>query len=225
MTAAAQQARVTPASAGKKNLRTRDATGRFTVGCAPGPGRRPTDPTLKALAAADRERNFEFIRGMRDDRKMDPELRFEAAKLLAQYSDGKPSLGMLPNGPLVNVNLNGASPAASPASDIDAVVELAGDDGSMPPERRDRLLAGVFASAERAAARVAERRAVVAVQHQPASTAIPERTADAAAPAIAPPSPPGEATMSAADLEPQELPAATQAARDRWLAARARGDR
>ena len=80
----------------------RDSNGRFVSGGAGGQGRPPLDPTLKALATADRERNFDFIRGLRDNAKADMELRFEAAKLLAQYSDGKP---VTLAGPAVQVNV------------------------------------------------------------------------------------------------------------------------
>src|SRR5579862_7847897 len=67
-------------------------TGKFVTGNAGGPGRPPRPPKMRELAEADRQANFDYIRGLRDDPKADPELRFEAAKLLAQYSDGKPSL-------------------------------------------------------------------------------------------------------------------------------------
>jgi hypothetical protein len=67
------------------------------------PGGRPAhDRGLRALAVADRQKNFNYIRKLRDDPKAPRELRFEAAKLLAQYSDGKPSA---PGQPLVNIDL------------------------------------------------------------------------------------------------------------------------
>jgi len=218
MNAVAEGARVTPERAGKKISRVRDASGRF-IDRKPGPGRPRKDPDLRAACRMRTLTDLERLDAIIAKSK-DQWLVLEAVKLRFQYGYGKPVTAI--GGPLVNVNLTGASPVAPPANGIDAVVELAADDGSMSPEYRERLLADVFARAERAAARAAERRAAIDVQQEPARAEIPERTAAAAAPAIAAPAPAVEAgVMTEADIEPQELPPAVQAARDAWHAERA----
>lgn len=216
MTLAAQQARVTPERAGKKISRTRDASGRFALGCAPGPGRRPTDPTLKALAAADRERNFGFIRSLRDDRKADMELRFEAAKLLASYSDGKPLTAHV-GAPLVNLNF-GMTPA-TPGDQVSQQEALAYIYATPTAGDADyqRALEVVTAPSPvpPLLARDAGAREAIDVE----ATAVPARASPA-------PAPSGEAgVMVEADVAPQVLPPAVQAVRDEWIAARARGQR
>jgi len=219
----AETATLTRRRASEKSSQ-RDPRGRYLRGVSGNArGRPPITPEMKAvreLAAAERTSNIARLVHLRDHAK-DAWLQLEATRVLLQYSDGKPAL-IHTGAPLVNVNLTGASPAGPPANGIDAVVELAADDGSMSPEYRERLLADVFARAERAAARAAERRAAIDVQQEPALAEIPERTAAAAAPAIAAPAPAVEAgVMTEADIEPQELPPAVQAARDAWHAERA----
>lgn len=102
---------LTPESAPEKKSQApviRDGSGRFVRGASGNPAGRPaTDTAFKLLAVADRQKNFDFIRRLRDNSKVSADLRFEAAKLLAQYSDGKP-LGS--GAPLVAIDLrNNAS--------------------------------------------------------------------------------------------------------------------
>ena len=232
MSAMAERATTTPERGAKKSSRVRGTDGRFVSWA--GPGRRPTDPTLKALAAADREKNFAFIRGMRDDPKADAELRFEAAKLLAQYSDGKPSLGMVPQGPLVNLSIGAGAVAGGGSLDpIDAVVTLATQGDSMPDDQRAHLVASVFERAEAAAQRVAERRRAVVLDAAAPPLPAPAAQREAIGAEVVPAQPgaapvaavPGEAVMDAADLAPQTLPADVAAAREQWHGERARGER
>lgn len=207
MSAVAEEAHVTPERGGKK-VRVRDANGRF-IDRAPGPGRPPMDPNLKQLAAADRSKNFEFIRGMRDDRKMDPELRFEAAKLLAMYSDGKPTLGLMPHGPLVSMSFGAPAPGEMGATALTPEqAYLAMTSGTMEFDPSHPALAAPrLPHAEPA-------RAPIVVDASPAP------------PSAAPvPAAPGNAVMAAEDVASQPLPPEVEDARDAWHAERARGER
>jgi len=149
----------------------RDASGRFVSGNSGGPGRPPKDPTFRELCAAQRDRNIAYLISVRDDPKADPELRFEAVKLMVAYDAGKPVT--VASGPLVSIDLRTGERPPLPAdlTPTEAFLLL-----QKQPERADEYLA-IIRGQRRAQAGTA------VIEHEPLSDGGPQSAAQA---------PPGE---------------------------------
>lgn len=100
-----------------KAERKRDDNGRFLAGNPPGPGRPPTDPTLKALCEARTASDMERCDRMVADPKTDPWLVFEIIKWRQQMRWGKPLStplvsGPVLTGPLLSIDMGGGGEVA-----------------------------------------------------------------------------------------------------------------
>jgi hypothetical protein len=192
------------------------------------------EPRVRRYARKYDRRMCRVLARIAEDPKVPAAERRRAAMDLVAIGSGRPAttqeLVGRPELPLIAMQFNGAAPANNGGATgaIDTVAELAMDGPGMPDDRHAALVASVIATSEAAAARVAARRQLPAIEAEPVQAVTPATIAAAPTPASAVEAIASPATpyaLGPEDVTPQELPEWLREHREQWQAARARGER